>query len=283
MRYGIVDAGGGFRGIYACGALDRCLDDGVHFDVAIGVSAGSANLASFVAEQTGRNYRFYTVYGARPQYAGIKNFLTKRTFIDMDYVYGTLSNSDGEDPMDFETFSSSPTDFWIVAAEAETGQARYFSKDGIEKDHYDAMKASCAIPGVCRPYEVDGTLYFDGALGDPIPVEKAMELGCDKVVVLLTRPVDELRSPGSDIKLARLIERKYPLAAEKFRARADAYNRSVAIAKELEAQGKALIVAPDDTCGVSTLTRKKEPLDALYAKGYADGGKIAKFVNRQDG
>lgn len=42
--------------------------------------------------------------------------------------------------------------------------------------------------------------------------------------------------------------------------------------------GKALIVAPDDTCGVSTLTRDADKLDQLYRKGYNDGERIAAFM-----
>ena len=54
-RIGIVDAGGGYRGVYAAGVLDYCLDRGLRFDLGIGVSAGSANLISYCAGQRGRN------------------------------------------------------------------------------------------------------------------------------------------------------------------------------------------------------------------------------------
>ena len=56
MKTGIVDVGGGLRGIYAVGVLDYCMDQGIAFDLGIGVSAGSANLASYAAGQRGRNY-----------------------------------------------------------------------------------------------------------------------------------------------------------------------------------------------------------------------------------
>ena len=44
-------------------------------------------------------------------------------------------------------------------------------------------------------------------------------------------------------------------------------------------QGRLLIVAPDDTCGVSTLTRDKGKLLALYEKGVQDGAQIRAFVS----
>lgn len=51
MKTGIVDVGGGLRGVYAAGVFDRCLDIGIHFDVCVGVSAGSANISSYIAGQ----------------------------------------------------------------------------------------------------------------------------------------------------------------------------------------------------------------------------------------
>ena len=98
MKTGIVDVGGGFRGIYAAGVFDYCLDRDIHFDLSIGVSAGSANVMSYLAGQRGRNYKFYTEYALRPEYMGAKNVLKRGSYIDLDYVYGTLSNSTGEYP-----------------------------------------------------------------------------------------------------------------------------------------------------------------------------------------
>ena len=71
MKIGVIDVGGGFRGIYACGVLDYCLDQNIRFNLGIGISAGSANLASFVAGQRGRHFIFYTVYGLRKEHSAI--------------------------------------------------------------------------------------------------------------------------------------------------------------------------------------------------------------------
>ena len=126
MKTGVVDVGGGLRGIYAAGVLDYCMEHGIRFDLGIGVSAGSANLASYAAGQIGRNYKFYTEYAFRRQYMGIGNFIFKHSFIDMDYVYGTLCRADGEYPLDYPSLRDNPMEFYVVAADARTGQAKYF-------------------------------------------------------------------------------------------------------------------------------------------------------------
>lgn len=278
MKTGIVDVGGGLRGIYAAGVLDYCMDQGIRFDVGIGVSAGSANLASYTAGQKGRNYQFYTEYAFRKQYMSLGNFIRKKSYVDMDYVYGTLCGADGENPLDYPALRDNPMEFYVVATDAETGQPKYFDKTDIRQDDYSIMKASSVIPFVCKPYIVQGTPYYDGALGDPVPIKKAFQLGCDRVVVILTKPEKELRTSRKDEKLAVGIRKKYPAAAEKLCRRAQRYNESVALAQDYARQGKAFIVAPDDTCGVDTLKKDKESLHRLYEKGYKDGKKITDYL-----
>ena len=51
MKTGVIDIGGGLRGIYAAGVLDYCIDQNIRFDLGIGVSAGSANLASVIRKK----------------------------------------------------------------------------------------------------------------------------------------------------------------------------------------------------------------------------------------
>ena len=196
----------------------------------------------------------------------------------MDYVYGTLSNSDGENPLDYRAILRSPTELLVVACNALTGEVKYFNKNDMGLDDFNILKASSAIPFVCRPYEVRGVPYYDGALGDPVPIEKAFQMGCDKVVVILSRPKDVLRVPGKDYQYARRIQKKYPLAAERLRTRADRYNWGVDAAKEYEAQGRVLIVAPDDTCGLGTLSKDKKALKQFYEKGYYDAQAIVEFT-----
>ena len=232
-----------------------------------------------MSNQRGRNYQFYTEYAFRKQYMSARNFILKKSFINMDYVYGTLSKSDGENPLDYCALRDNPMEFYVVATEAETGRVKYFDKNDISQDNYDVFKASCSIPFVCSPYTVKGVPYYDAALGDPVPVEKAFQLGCDRVVVILTKPEKELRTSESDEKLAAHIRKKYPAAAEKFCQRAQKYNESVAAAQEYAKQGKVLILSPDNTCGVTTLKKDKASLQRLYDKGYADSKKISDFLN----
>ena len=95
-KLGIVDVGGGTRGIFGAGVLDRFMELGIRADHFVGVSAGSANGASYIAGQRGRNYIFYTEYAFRKEYMSLENLIRTGSYLDLDYIYGTLSNEDGE-------------------------------------------------------------------------------------------------------------------------------------------------------------------------------------------
>ena len=88
---GIIDVGGGLRGIYGAGVFDRCMTDGIRFDYVIGVSAGAANGAAYCAGQKGRNYLFYTEYALRREYMGLETLRETGSFIGLDYIYSDLS------------------------------------------------------------------------------------------------------------------------------------------------------------------------------------------------
>ena len=274
----IIDVGGGFRAIFGAGVLDRCLEEGIAFDHCYGVSAGSANLTSFLAHQHGRNHTFYTQYAFRKEYASVNSFIHNHNFANLDYVYGTLSNHDGENPLDYEAFAANPAQFTVVACDARDGSTKYFAKNDMHYDDYDVLKASSAVPVACQPYVIDGVPYFDGGIADPVPVQKAIDDGCDRIVLVLTRPKDVIREQHKDVAPARILRRSHPKAAERLLERYATYNTEVAAAKQYEAEGKVLILAPEELYGLSTLSKTYEGLERMYRAGYGQAGRITEFL-----
>jgi len=278
---GVVDVGGGFRDSYGAGIFDYCLDQGIRFDYCIGVSAGSANIVSYLSGQKGRSYRFYNDYVFRRRYVSLRNYILRRSYINLDYGYRTLSAAGGEDPLDFEALMRNPAVMKVVACNAQTGGTVYFDKSDMTQDHYEILMGSSCIPVLCRPYPVRGVLCFDGGIADPVPVARAFEDGCDKVVLILTKPESVIRSPEKDAGMARRLEKKYPHAAEALAARADTYNRGVRLAKEYRDQGRVLILSPKDTAGMATLTKDKKSIRKMYDEGVQDAAAIAEFLSRE--
>lgn len=72
-------------------------------------------------------------YVFRKEYASLDNWLKTRNYVDLDYVYSTLSNSDGENPIDYETLAKNPAEFYVGACDARTGAGRLFQQELPEK------------------------------------------------------------------------------------------------------------------------------------------------------
>lgn len=276
MKIGVVDVGGGYRASYGAGVLDYCLSEHIHFDCGIGVSAGSANIASYFAKQFRRNYKFYTEYAFRRSYASLYEMVKHGSYINLPYIYGTLSNVGGENPLNYPAILQDPAVFEIVATDGITGKAKYFSKYDLKQDHYDVFMASCCVPVAAKPWEIDGRPYFDGGLSDPIPYERAFAHGCDKVVIILTRPRGPHHTEKNDKKLSMLVK-GYPKIAADLRERSRVYDCQLAAAEELEKEGKVMIIAPDDIEGMRTLKKDKQAIKDLYHKGAKDGHKIKEW------
>ncbi len=275
---GIIDVGGGMRGIFTAGIYDYLNDQGVQpFDYCIGVSAGSGNLVSYLAGQRGRNRRFYMEYAFRPEYMSMHNMLRSGSYIDLDYPYEVLSGQEGEDPVDLAAFNSSTAWYEAVVTDAATGDPIYYGKDMLAGGNFDVVKASCCVPGACRPYPVNGVPGFDGGVADPVPYKRSLAMGCDRLVVLLTRPAGYRRPLLEHRGMLEKALRDWPNAYSALLRRSARYNRDVAAVKELE--GKALLVAPADIGGMSTLTRDKEAMERLYQMGYEQGPRVLEFVN----
>ena len=98
MKTAVVDMGGGMRGVFSAGIYDALMDKKSYpFDFAVGISAGASNLSTYISGQRGRLIRYYTVYPWRKEYMGFGNILRKGVYINLEYVYETLSFPDGED------------------------------------------------------------------------------------------------------------------------------------------------------------------------------------------
>lgn len=278
MVTGIIDVGGGYRDIFGAGVLDGLLKAKQQFDRCYGISAGSGNLTSFLAGQYKRNYRFYMEYAFRHRYASMRNLLTTRNFVGLDYAYGTLSNSDGEYPLNYEAFAANPAEFTVVASNALTGQPEYFSKEHMHQDDYSIIMASSCVPVANKPMQIDDVPFYDGGITDPIPVQRAFDDGCDRVVLITTHPDDFVRDPHKDAAPARVLQRSYPQAAQALRNRAKVYNDEMTVARQYAAEGRLLIVCPDDTYGLDTLSKTRQGLLDMYNDGVGKAQKIVEFL-----
>ncbi|MDO4478107.1 MAG: patatin family protein [Lachnospiraceae bacterium] len=269
-KLGLVIEGGGMKCAYSAGILDAFLDDNITFDYVIGVSAGAANAASFLAKQRGRNKRFYTEFINDPDYMGVRHFLKTGEFFGLSYIYQTLSNTGGRAELDFKTLKENPAEFVVPATDAVTGKPHYFQKADMAQDDYRVIMASSALPALSRPVSLNGHLYYDGGVTDAIPVDKALADGCDRLVVLRTKPRDFVKMPEGMKPVYSLMCRRYPETVKALNNRHLMYRRCQARQDELEKEGRAFVFAPSNPPKMGTYTRDKTVEEQLYNLGVLD-------------
>ncbi|HJJ30878.1 MAG TPA: patatin family protein [Methanocorpusculum sp.] len=270
MKTGLVVEGGGMKCAYSAGLIDGLLDDGITFDECIGVSAGAANAASFVAGQRGRNIRFYIEHPKDPKYCGTSQFLKHGNFFNLQYIYGDLTNEGGKDPLDYDALMKSRTELFLTATDAQTGEPHYFAKSEMPRNDYRIVMASCGIPALCKPVEVNGRMYYDGGVADSIPLKRIMDDGCDKVVLLLENPRTFVRQAQGHKAAYHFMLRKYPKVADLVDTRHIRYQECLKWVYEMEKAGKVFIFAPPEGTGISTSTVDIPLLTKLYETGLSD-------------
>lgn len=265
---GLVVEGGGMRGIYGSGVLDYFLDHAMRFSYCIASSAGSANVASFLAEQTMRNYRFYTQHMQDKRYMGFRNLLRTGSFFGLEFIYETLTNE--IDPIDYDVFLQTKSRFCVAATDALSGKASYFDNSAFQRNNCRVLMASSAMPVICKPVEIHGHPYYDGGLADPISVQRALEDGCETLVIVLSRPRGYVKPPESFKKLYSRLLRKYPNTVKALDRRHKVYNETLDLIAQLEKEGRATVIAPSQKIDIGFASKSVTELDRLYHLGRQD-------------
>lgn len=270
MKIGLVLEGGALRTIYSTGVLDAMLEKDLMADYVVGVSAGIAYGVSYISRQPRRNLEILARFVNDRRYMGLKNLVDRhnRSYFGLEFSYETIPNE--LVPFDYDTFAAYPGGVEAVVTNLDTGKAEYMEVPRRD-EKFLLLQATCALPLMFPIYYLDGKPYLDGGVADAIPYRRALEQGCDRVVVVLTKPRSFVR--GAE-KLQPVIERRYrqyPNFCQAMRDRAEKYNQDRAELFQLEKEGKALVFAPDSLHGVGRIEHNVEKLRMLWAEGYQHG------------
>ena len=277
MKTGLVLEGGALRSIFSSGVCDAFLDAGLPLpDYTIGVSAGIAYGTSYLSRQSRRNLKLVMSYADDPRYMGMRNWLDprNRAYFGLKFVYDVIPNR--LVPFDYDAFAAYPGTVEAVVTSLRTGRAEYPAVPRRDPDNR-VLKASCAIPLMFPAIEIDGERYFDGGCADPIPWKHALETGCERLVVILTRERAYRKRPGP-LHALKARYGQHTAFLETMRRRTEAYNASREELFALEAEGKVMVLAPRSTLGVSRTERDKQKLLALWQEGYFMGRRMAEEV-----
>lgn len=192
-----VLGGGGRLGAAEVGMLAALTDAGIAPDMVLGTSIGAINGVAIAddpsVEGVARLRALWSDVERSGMFGGgvvdrVRHIAATRTSLHSNEPLRRLLDR----VVGGRRIEDLPVRFQCVAACIETAEATWFDSGPVT----DRVLASCAVPGLLPPVEVDGLHYLDGGVVDSIPVRRAIELGAERIFVLQVGRIEEpLRVP----------------------------------------------------------------------------------------
>jgi NTE family protein len=196
-RIGIALSGGGARGIAHLGVLQVLYEMKIPVACISGTSAGSIAGALFAA-------------GVEPAKV-IRHLKGPRVLLSLRPSWGRPGLFSLEpvskllqEFIPANDFSSLNIPLTVTATNLNSGEVRYFSEGNLS----DAVGASCCVPGIFAPVQMDGQFYADGGIIENLPV-KPLEGHCDLIIGVHCNPVS---TTFNELKIRQVVERSLLLA-----------------------------------------------------------------------
>lgn len=276
MKVGLVLEGGALRAMFTAGVLDVFLQQNIQINGIVGVSAGVLFGANYPSKQLGRALRYNLKYLQDKRYISLKSWLTTGNVVNKEFAYYDVPFR--LDPFDNATFQQSKIDFYATVTNVETGLAEYIPiSDPLKQMEW--LRATSAMPYVSKIVEVGGGKYLDGGIADSIPLAKCRSLGFDKIIVVLTRPLEYRKTPSSG-HLSKIFYRKYPNLIKALNQRAECYNQQVEDVIKQSEQGNIFVIRPSQTLPIKRLEKDLSKVQAMYDLGVSDAHNLLPELQR---
>ncbi len=260
----LVLQGGGTRGAYTAGVIDVLMEEGIDFPYLIGTSAGALNGVDFLSKDIGRSKFVSTELVCEPKMLSFRNFRKTGNVFNLNYLLYEIPKK--RYPLNEEQFNNSKTRFIVACTSMKDGQAIYFEKG--KTDYFlPAVAASSSLPLVSEIQMVGDEPCLDGGQVAAIPWRKALEDGNEKLVVVMTRPIDyrkKHKMKAFQRAWAKNRYKKYPEFLKTYFGYNALYNRDMDDLEALHKEGKVFLIAPPVSLGISNMERNHDTLLKIY-------------------
>ncbi len=276
----LILEGGGMRGLFTAGALDAFLDAGIKIPRCYGVSAGACNATSYYTGQRGRSRAVNVNYVNDKRYVSWENLLERGSMFSEEMMFHTIPEK--LLPFDYDKYRSVNPDSWAVCTSLLSGRAVYLRVPADLREEYRPVLASMSLPLVSKPVRYKGDLLLDGGVADSIPAARAIRDGANKLVIILTQHDGYVKHQEKLLPMYRVWYHDYPSFIRTASRRHIVYNQTLALIRQLEKEGKAIVIRPPQPVEISRVEKDVRKLNALYQEGYnaafAKAGAIREFL-----
>ena len=267
IKTSLVLEGGGLRGAYTAGALSWLIDQGIKFDHAYGISTGAVWLANYLMKSK-KNLYDYSVEGITDKrIIGLKALLRCGRIVDYDFLFDHIMVEERD--FDISPLKKCRTKAYIGLYDLGIGKTEYYP---IQEMNLQQLKASTSLPILGKIIKDNGKELLDGGITDMIPIAQSIADGCNRNLIITTKPGDYERKPAK-AAVIQLMKMTYPQCtniSEDYRIRHLNYQKQISMIKELVDKKEAVYVFPSKSSNVTRLGGKREDLDELVRLGRDD-------------
>jgi predicted patatin/cPLA2 family phospholipase len=266
--------GGGFRGAYSGGALERLMDESLYSNEVYGTSAGALVAADYASKDKDRTLNVMLDGMRSKDFVKLHNYVRKGSLFDFDWFFGAEMENR---PFNLDGFKKSETRYYAVAVSLTDARPAYFTND--DPDIYLGMAASSSLPSLSKkPVFIRGLPYLDGGVVESVPFHKALEDGKERIVVLATREKGYRKKTKRDLvgknidQAVRRHFKDYPKFLEAYARQNEIYNEQMDEMDSLAEEGRILVLYPRVPPDIGVSEKNEKKVTDLFQAGYDDCG-----------
>lgn len=169
LKVGLALSGGGTRGFAHVGVIKAFNEQSIHFDCVAGTSAGSLIGAMYCAGVSCE------------QMIEATKGVTRKDILNSMWAIGSDASNIGELAnrlLLYKNFDDLSLPFAAVAVDITSGNEVVLTSGNVAR----AVSASCAVPALFKPVEINGMLLVDGGLLNNMPADVCKDMGADVVI-----------------------------------------------------------------------------------------------------
>lgn len=268
-KYSLVLEGGGMRGAYTAGALAWLNDHNITFDYSVGISSGAVFLTCFLMRNKEIPHNMSVYYAADKENVGLRAFLREGHYVAYRHLFDDdLKKKEG---FNVALLKKENPNCEFGVYDLDLGKTVWYGPQDIDDD-CELLLATCALPIASAVVHWKGKRLLDGGVTKMIPIERAIEKGATKHLVITTKPEGYVRKKGSKMVelLMRLCYPKDKQIREDYKIRHINYYKQMGIIEELQKTNDALLIRPSKTIPISRFKGDPKNLKKLYELGYND-------------
>jgi len=169
-KVGLALSGGGIRAVSHLGIMQALIDHGIEFSHISGTSAGSIGAAFFADGYSPRE--ILQIIKDASLFKLLRPTLGSTGFVSILKTRSIINKH-----IPHNSFNKLKTKVTISSVDLGEDKLVYFTDGELDM----AILASCCVPGIFKPIEIDGHMYVDGGLLNNFPVEPLIG-NCDLII-----------------------------------------------------------------------------------------------------